>query len=338
LFQDIYERTGWRSKRLFCRIIVHLAKLVPLIVFWPVWTHLKKFLSEGRYLTSHGQDRVKLRKKFNKNNIIASRAQISEVCSESTFQPILQLYLLLPNLMCFSLSSLKQMQVDQIFHELPKLQFMAITTSCLSLSWSFSTYQANMQNGALDFDTNPTGRLVVLLSCMCQIASRLFIFVLFAYSCGPGHFWPLTLAIVLHMFLMAYVNWKVLSSTEVPTNKKLMWEWGQKFHQCVLNGIGNLYMYNNIQALDSGKGKIGRGAENNFRKKLLIVDSVIVVENIVVVILAVFLVEDIPLWLVFGVVGVHTFGLLLKALYYKVFYIWSELTSLPNWTDCPCHC
>ena len=71
-----------------------------LILGWPIWSYYQKFRCEVCYLTGHGMGRVKQRKEFIKNNIISSRAQIIEICSEATFQPLLQLYLLLCNL-CF---------------------------------------------------------------------------------------------------------------------------------------------------------------------------------------------------------------------------------------------
>ena len=60
--------------------------------------HRKKFLSETRYLTSYGEERVKARIEAEDATIVSGRSQMIEVCSESSFQPLLQLYLFLPTL------------------------------------------------------------------------------------------------------------------------------------------------------------------------------------------------------------------------------------------------
>ena len=135
------------------------------VAFWPLICHAKKFYHEGHYLTSSGEARIKERKKFEASTIVSSRAQISEVCSEASFQPLLQLYLLLPLLMTYDYSTLLNKSVSDFADEVPELQFWSIVTSCLALAWSFSSYQSTKMNGALDFDSNLAGRLVLLLLC-----------------------------------------------------------------------------------------------------------------------------------------------------------------------------
>ena len=69
------------------------------IVLWPVVMHWRMFISEAKYLTSQGEERVKARIKRDDATIVSSRSQMIEVCSESSFQPLLQLYLFLPTLL-----------------------------------------------------------------------------------------------------------------------------------------------------------------------------------------------------------------------------------------------
>ena len=69
------------------------------IIFWPFEMHRKKFLTEKRYLTSHGEKRVKARLESEDATVVSGRSQMIEVCSESSFQPLLQLYLFLPTLL-----------------------------------------------------------------------------------------------------------------------------------------------------------------------------------------------------------------------------------------------
>ena len=168
----------------------NVGKSIFLWLTWPVWCHARKAYYEGYQLINIGKDEeVKAKSEFNRRKALSSRAQISEVCSEATFQPILQLYLLLPKLMCINYESL--IDLNNLTTEISELQFWSIVTSCLSLAWSFNVSQAVMKNGALDFGTNFMGRLVLLMSCLFQISSRLFIVVLLAYSCGDGNFWPI---------------------------------------------------------------------------------------------------------------------------------------------------
>ena len=106
-----------------------LAKGAGMILIWPIWSHGQKFLSQGLYLTSHGQERIKQRKKFLKDSIISSRSSIVEICTEATFQPLLQLYLLLPKLLSEDYHSLLEQDISDFFSDVPTLQFWAIVTN-----------------------------------------------------------------------------------------------------------------------------------------------------------------------------------------------------------------
>ena len=131
------------------------------IFFWPFEMHRRKFLSEGLFLTSHGEKRIQARKVTEDNTIISSRSQMIEVCSESSFQPLIQLYLYLPTLVLsifrpgkvFSSSK----SIKETFTGVKTLQLWSIITSCLSLAWSFTFYQSVKKNGALFFGANPVG-------------------------------------------------------------------------------------------------------------------------------------------------------------------------------------
>ena len=79
--------------------------------------------------------------------------------------------------MCFDYANLGNEKLADFIGEVPDYQIWSITSSCLALAWSFNTYQATRMNGALDFTKNPAGRITLLLSCICQISSRLVILV-----------------------------------------------------------------------------------------------------------------------------------------------------------------
>ena len=307
------------SARFFSRVVLHMSKGLALVAFWPIVCFWNQFWHKGCYLTSYGNNRIKKRKLFNESTIVASRAQISEVCSEATFQPLLQLYLLMPTLFCFNYSKLLETNLSDFSKEVPKLQFWSVITSCLALAWSFNSYQATTMNGALDFSSNLTGRLVLLASCVCQISSRLVIFVIFAYTWGEGNLWPMMTSTVLHMLAMAFIHWRTMY---MPPN----WTGRRVFYECIINGIGNLYLHNDIIA-HKCEDRMYHNKLGARDTKLLLVNGIIFVENIIIVLIAFFHPSQIgiPTGLLVSAIGVHTAGLLLMLIYYQQLHIWSSL-------------
>ena len=81
------------------RTIAMTSSAIVYVILWPVVMHWRKFICEAKYLTSQGEERVKARIARDDATIISSRSQMIEVCSESSFQPLLQLYLFLPTLL-----------------------------------------------------------------------------------------------------------------------------------------------------------------------------------------------------------------------------------------------
>ena len=296
-----------------------MLKGIALVAFWPIVCFFNQFWSKGRYLTSYGKTRIERRKLFNESTIVASRAQISEVCSEATFEPLLQLYLLMPTLTCFNYSKLLETNLSDFSKEVPKLQFWSVITSCLTLAWSFNSYKATTMNGALDFSSNLTGRLVLLASCVCQISSRLVILVIFAYTWGEGNLWPMMTSALLHMLAMAFIHWRTMYRPPEWTRQHV-------FYQCIINGISNLYLHNNIvaQKCEDRMYHQKLGARDT---KLFLVNGIIFFENIIVVLVALFHPSQIgiPTGLLAAVLLVHTTGLILMLVYYQNFHIWSSL-------------
>ena len=299
------------------------------IVFWPYEMHRKKFLSETRYLTSYGEDRVKARLESEDATIVSGRSQMIEVCSESSFQPLLQLYLFLPTLIVSFRNLGTEVSFDQSANDfvsnLSNLQFWSILTSCISLAWSFTFYQSIKKRGALDFDANPLGRLILLFSNIFQISSRLVAFVLFAYSWGDGNFWPAFVFVLVHILVMAAFHFE---AKDKKTWMKLESK-GMAFFQSILNGISNLYMNNLILPLPSKEKKKQqiRDGKRSFNRQL-IVDGVFVVENLAIILLAGLVLNINDVWplLVFVSLG-QLCGLLLKGIYYRFFHIWSSILT-----------
>ena len=266
---------------------------------------------------------MKARKQTEDDTIISSRSQMIEVCSESSFQPLLQLYLFLPTLMV-SLGNLSNtfdtnQRASDLFFNVRNLQFWSILTSCLA--WSFTFYQSVKKHGALSLGANPMGRLVLLLSNVCQTSTRLIAFVLFAYSCGEGNSWPTILFVVSHIILMSGVHFTVSKDYN---DKRVIF-------QSVLNGICNLYMHNLILPLpgkDKKNKSRGKTLSQTFHRQL-IVDSTFLLENLAIVLVVALRIPDI--WpLLCMVIGGQVLGLLLKGSYYKFFRIWSAVLTIRN--------
>ena len=307
------------------------------ILLWPFEMHRKKFLSEARYLTSHGEERVKARLESEDVTVVSGRSQMIEVCSESSFQPLLQLYLFLPTLLVSFRNLGTDVSLDQsagdFFSNLGHLQFWSILTSCISLAWSFTFYQSIKKRGALDFDANPMGRLVLLFSNIFQISSRLLAFVLFAYSWGDGNFWPAFVFVLLHILVLAafHFEWNDKDTWVQFESSCLFFSYpkGMAVFQSILNGISNLYMNNLILPLPSKEKKKqqNRGSTRSFSRQLVF-DGLFVVENSVVILLAAFVLNINDVWplLVFVSLG-QLNGLLLKVIYYRFFHIWSSILT-----------
>ena len=136
---------------------------------------------------------------------------------------------------------MKQVDLDEqsasdFFSNLRNLQFWSILTSCISLAWSFTFYQSIKKRGALDFDANPLGRLILLFSNIFQISSRLVAFVLLAYSWGDGNFWPAFVFVLVHILAMAgfHIEVKDKKTFRMVESKRMA------IFQSILNGISNL--------------------------------------------------------------------------------------------------
>ena len=297
------------------------------ILFWPIEMHRKKFLGETRYLTSHGKDRVEARFKLENKSIVSGRSQMIEVCTESSFQPLLQLYLFLPTLLVTFRNLGKEVSFDQSAKEflsnVSHLQFWSILSSCLSLAWSFTFYQSLKKRGALDFGVNALGRILLLFANVLQISSRLVAFVLFAYSWGDGNFWPAFVFVLIHIIVMSAFH---LYKTEDIKCCKLN---GIAVFQGLLNGISNLYMYNLILPLPSKEKKkqLIKRKKGTFNDQL-IVDGLFVLENLAIIVIASVCLNIGDIWplLVFVFSG-QLCGLLLKGLYYRFCHIWSSILT-----------
>ena len=142
-------------------ILLHLV----WIVLWPVINMVKKFFAEGQYATASGEDKPVKHMELEKKASRSVRAHMFEVCIESSFQPLLQMYIILP---CF-LKKLVCTQFSARNFDLTSLQFLAILTSVLSLTFSFTRYFVMKQNGAMDFGVSPLAFSMIMFATLLQV-------------------------------------------------------------------------------------------------------------------------------------------------------------------------
>ena len=86
---------------------------------------------------------------------------------------------------------------------------------------------------------------VLFLACLFQIIGRIFILVLFAYSFGPGKYYPLLVFLGSHIILMTILHF-------IFSDGKQYWKDGgflnfSFFHYMLGNGLANIYIHNWIR-------------------------------------------------------------------------------------------
>ena len=143
-------------------MLVHLI----WILLWPLVNMVKTYFTEGQYSTALGADKTAKHAELEKKRTQSVRAHMFEVCIESTFQPMLQTYIILP---CF-IKSVTSFTLDTKNFDFRSLQFLAIATSILSLTFSFTKYFAMQQNGAMDFGFSPAAYVLILTATFLQVS------------------------------------------------------------------------------------------------------------------------------------------------------------------------
>jgi hypothetical protein len=288
--------------------------------------------------------------KINEDMAVSSRAMIIEVAIESSFQPLLQLYMLFPTLfkqfLCYHETGfLTSQSIPEIFGSIQQIQFLSILTSVISLAWSFTFYQSIKKKGALDFGSNMIGRTLLLAANLLQISSRLLIIVIYAYLFGPGNFWPMIVCVICHILLMSFLNYMISYDwlKENFQNKH-----GKIFYHCLLNGICNLYLHNWIVKINkvsdmeksiyykrsdeciTSKNRKTQGRKTNDKRtsstvfRQVTFDIIFILETCIVVLVSHFkLKEDLDEILTFVAIS-QVVGIFLKFIYYYQFHIWKN--------------
>ncbi len=154
----------------------------------------QKYYNNCMYSLARGQEKVNYEKKKEASEVMYHTSRVMEVGLESSFQPTIQLYLLLPALVR-NLAHKENLNLLSICWDsrhgskfLPGIrvdQTVSVITSLLSLAKRFTSHQAAMKRGALA--NEPSTLAVLFTAILLKTISRLLMFVLFAYSFGPGN-------------------------------------------------------------------------------------------------------------------------------------------------------
>ena len=154
---------------------------------------ISNFVQQRNFMKSSGFNRQRLEEEAIRSEIEMGFAHLLEVCLESSFQPLLQWYLIFPDVM-------------HMESNIELLSFCSWFASVLSLAWSFTNYKAALKMGAISIQTNCLGRILLFLSNLLLIFPRMNCIVLFMYWWGPGQFYPGIIAILVHAFLMGVLH------------------------------------------------------------------------------------------------------------------------------------
>ena len=119
-------------------------------------------------------------------SVLFSTTRAMEVSFENSFQPTIQLYIVLPQLLRQFVSEQFSLVIFTIGKDecqnfrLRIDQTVSIVTSILSLAYSFTYYHKALKRGALDMNlASLFYQAVLFLSILFQILGRIFILVLF---------------------------------------------------------------------------------------------------------------------------------------------------------------
>ena len=160
-----------------CKFFSWLAVTFFVIIFWQPITALFKFYRDGTYETSSGNQRVDARIRKRQSDLTASRGELIEVNVESAFEPIIQGYIIFPNIIdiaekmgkMVTITDGGNVQIALQFTTVETAQLLSIITSMVSLAWCYSEYHSVRKNMLLDITVSPCSRVTMFLYMLMQV-------------------------------------------------------------------------------------------------------------------------------------------------------------------------
>ncbi|XP_023331306.1 uncharacterized protein LOC111703561 isoform X3 [Eurytemora carolleeae] len=221
-----------------------------VVVFWQPITALFKFYRDGIYETSIGNRRVDARIRKRRSDLTASRGELIEVNVESAFEPIIQGYIIFPNIIDIAgkLGKMFDYQDGKVsislqFTTVEAAQLLSIGTSMVSLAWCYSEYHSVRKNMLLDITVSPCSRVTMFFYMFMQISARLLAFQLFALYWGPGNLYPLVVFVLLHMLVSSILHTMFSEDLFYLKEGKYL----KFFHNVMMNGFATIYFHNYLR-------------------------------------------------------------------------------------------
>jgi len=309
---------------------------VPLLLFlWPAFQMLKSFKQQVKTLQSREHYRQEMNEKALQYEINKSYAHLMEVIIESSFQPLLQWYIVFPVVYDLLQDENKDPEngflTKTAFNNL--LQLSSWLISLFSLAWSFTSYNAAMKKGALSIDVNPIGRILIFFSNLCLIFVRMNFIIFFMYAWGPGQFYPGVIFIVVHVLMMGLLHIMFVSYGKISSTSNCIMFWKMAY-SCLVNGLANIYCHNYVdtETEQTSRSFIQKRPSSFIRQGIF--DIIFLAENISMAIIASLHIRINPFddfhtrSQLFAVLFlIHFLGISLKIIYYKFFHIWKDVTT-----------
>jgi len=325
----------------YLRLIANCLKFFVCLMIWPIAVHFIKFYNDGLYYLSKAGKREEREMKRENSEVLWNTARVMEVSHEASFQPTIQLYLLFPTMFESFTSRVYSLQIFKIeggdLSTFEYDQTVSIITSLIGLSWGFTSYHSVLKRGALDYDlASLFYKAVLYLAILFQILSRLFIFVIFAFSFGPGEYHPLLFTMMGHCLLMMILHYVFSDAKEYWKNGVIPF-----LHYVVGNGFANIYIHNWIRMDPFLSNKNNPKQHISTFVRQLIFDLVFFFENLILLSIAlskwiskangseqgssISELKDVKLPLFLVLFGSHLIGLILKCVYYRYIHMWAWL-------------
>jgi hypothetical protein len=222
-------------------------------LIWPLTAFIRYFWYRYLHETSSKEEKIwKYKASAKKTLLISSRAQMIEVCTEASLQPLFQFYLVFKDVLHLDLSGHSGLTIGEALNlafDSHRRQIASVLVSLFTLAWSYTMqYRQNKENSLSAIPT-----IIYFLSISALVVPRILCFEMFAYFLGPGYFGYAMLAVGFHVLLMSVLHF-ILSDSLAQCRRvkgQSCVRWLRQVllvvHNCCLNGLANIYVHNNLE-------------------------------------------------------------------------------------------
>ena len=298
------------------------------MIFSPIWPIYTLFLTS---ITTY---KKKINLKDTKENtdelkrllIVSNNAHLIEVITESSLQPLVQVFSIYLRL-AYSDVAEANIELKDAFNALlakdwselgelletskTSLQFWSFLTSVASVAWSFQSNYARKKFGQMTI----LSRVIYFLYVLLAVNARITIiigFILAINSDDPHLNSPFTQIYIViggHMFICMLLDLLLNIDKYTGENRHCFW----KIHDCLLKAFSTIYIYHPTD-----------GSENEDIRSHLSIDTLILLETIVFT--GIIASKSPHSSLLLGIVwAAYLTSLILKLLFYLTLHPWAEI-------------